>query len=108
MDPSTPDFAHSPGSGSMRREKAITLARFIWDRGISRTELQAFSEEQRRKLARAAGVNPPSTHETWDLVDDLIKLKNEWAQAHPGHPSALPGKLDEKIMWVKPPIKPWT
>lgn len=41
-----------------RRQKALTLARYIWDRAITSAELLAMSDEERRKLARAAGVRP--------------------------------------------------
>lgn len=108
MDTPDADFAHTDQAEKMRREKAVNLARFIWDRGIDSTELSALSDEQRRKLARAAGANPPSTNETWVTVAGLLDEKNAWAADHPGHPAAAPGHRDEKIMWIKPPITPWT
>ncbi|MBJ8347574.1 hypothetical protein [Antrihabitans sp. YC2-6] len=108
MDGSDADFAHTDRAGNMRREKAITLARYVWERGIDAVELQTLSDEQRRKLARAAGVNPPSTSETWNEVAGLLDRKDAWAAANPDHPSATPQLVDEKIMWIKPPITPWT
>lgn len=102
-----PDFAHSTSSEERRREKAITLARYIWDRGISSSELRGLTDEQLRKLARAAEVNPPSTSETWTAVESLIDQKDQWARAHPDHRAAKPQHPDEKIMWIKPSIKPW-
>lgn len=102
-----PDFAHTDGADSKRQEKAVTLARFVWELGISSTELAGLADGTRRKLARAAGVNPPGTHETWDLTGALLDRKDEWARAHPDHPGAAPARRDEKIMWIKPPITPW-
>ena len=102
-----PDFAHTDGADSKRREKAVALARYIWELGISRTELAELADGTLRKLARAADVNPPSTRETWDLTGDLLDRKDEWARANPDHPAAVPSRRDEKITWVKPPIAPW-
>ncbi|NMN96873.1 hypothetical protein [Antrihabitans stalactiti] len=108
MDTPDADFAHSDQAQKMRREKAVSLARFIWDRGIDSVELRGLPDEQLRKLARAAGANPPSTNETWVTVAELLDEKNAWAADHPDHPAAAPSHRDEKIMWIKPPITPWT
>src|SRR5690349_21822387 len=102
MDGSSSDFAHSTASEERRREKAITLARFIWDRDINSRELGHLTDEQLRKLARAAGVNPPSTSETWKAVTALIDQKDQWAAVHADHPGARRTNVGEKIMWIKP------
>lgn len=107
MDASDPVFAHSDHAESMRREKATRLARYIWDRAITSRELSGLTDEQRRKLARAAGVNPPSGSATWQVVADLLDRKDAWAREHPDHPGATAIHSDEKILWIKPPIKPW-
>ena len=108
MDTSDSDFAHSGAATSMRRQKATNLARYVWDRGISSAELASLTDEQRRKLARAADVNPPSSSETWTVVTELLDRKDDWARANPDHPAAVRPHSDEKIMWVKPPVTPWT
>ena len=46
--------------------------------------------------------------ETWLTVVELLDQKSAWAERHPDHPAATPAHRDEKIMWVKPPIVPWT
>lgn len=101
------DFAHSEQAAKSRQDKATALARYVWERGISGAELLALTDTVRRKLARAADITPPSTMETWTITADLLDKKNAWATANPAHPSARPQHLDEKIMWVKPPIAPW-
>jgi hypothetical protein len=101
------DYAHSGHAEAMRAEKTVRLARFAWDRGISGAELRGLDAATRRKLARAAGVNPPSTDETWAAVAELLNRKEAWASRNPGHPAALRAHPDEKLMWVKPPVKPW-
>lgn len=107
MDTSDPDFAHTDQAERKRLEKATALARFVWDRAITGDELHRLPDAQRRKLARAAGVNPPSGAATWDVVGTLLARKDAWAASHPDHPAATPAHADEKIMWVKPPVKPW-
>ncbi len=107
MDTSEPDFAHTDAAEKKRREKAVRLARYIWDLGITTSELHGLTDERRRKLARAAGVNPPSSSATWNTVTELLDEKHAWAAEHPDHPSAIPAHRDEKIMWITPPTKSW-
>jgi hypothetical protein len=102
------DYAHSDAAARSRAEKARRLAGFIWERGITGAELLAMSTALRRKLARAAQTNPPSTEETWQSVAALLDEKDAWAERHPDHPAALRAHRDEKLLWVKPPITPWS
>ena len=102
-----PDFAHTDQAARMRGEKATSLARFAWDRAISGDELLAMPDAQHRKLARAAGVHPPSSMETWHAAVELLARKAEWALRNPGHPAAARAHADERIMWVKRPVPGW-
>ncbi|GAB2676434.1 hypothetical protein [Nocardia goodfellowii] len=102
------DYAHSDVSVSRRAEKARRLATYLWDRDISGAELLGLPAAARRKLARAAGTNPPSTEETWTVAARLLDEKAAWAARNPGHPAAGRACPDEKILWVKPPVRPWT
>ncbi|NLG56545.1 MAG: hypothetical protein GX542_13020 [Rhodococcus sp.] len=104
---SAPDFAHTEQAARNRREKAIGIARYVWDRAIAADELLALPEDALRKLARAADAHPPRSRETWQAVADLLDEKSRWAAAHPQHPAAVPAHEDEKIMWIKPPVTPW-
>ncbi|WP_051461628.1 hypothetical protein [Tomitella biformata] len=92
----------------MRREKAVEIARFVWDRAITGAELLALPEAQLRKLARAAGTHPPSSMETWNVAVELLAEKAEWAQRNPGHPAAARAHEEERIMWVKRPVPGWS
>ncbi|MFD6672798.1 hypothetical protein ACWDTG_22210 [Rhodococcus zopfii] len=103
----TPDFAHTDQAAKNRREKTLALARFAWDRGITGAELLAMTDDYRRRLAREAGAHPPRTMETWNGVAALLDEKTAWALGHPDHPAAERAHPDEKIMWVKPPVRPW-
>ncbi|MBF6357744.1 hypothetical protein IU449_24900 [Nocardia higoensis] len=102
------DYAHNTISAGRRAEKARRLAVYLWDRDISATELRAMPAAMLRKLARAAQTNPPSTDETWQAVAALLDEKAGWARRHPGHPAARRAHPDEKLLWVKPPITPWS
>ncbi|CCF62078.1 hypothetical protein [Nocardia cyriacigeorgica] len=102
------DYAHSDAAARSRAEKARRLAGFVWERGITGAELLAMPAALRRKLARAARTNPPSTDETWQSVARLLDEKDAWAARHPEHPAATRAHLDEKLLWVKPPITPWS
>ncbi|MCP2320051.1 hypothetical protein APR12_005429 [Nocardia amikacinitolerans] len=102
------DYAHSDASVSRRAEKARRLAVYLWDRDISGAELRDMPAATRRKLARAAETNPPSTDETWLVVARLLDEKNAWAARNPGHAAAARAHVDEKLLWVKPPITPWS
>lgn len=101
------DYAHSPAAEAGRAAKARQLAGYLWDRDISGPELLGISAAVRRKLARAAEVNPPGTEETWRSVARLLDEKAEWAMRHPGHPAAARHHTDEKLLWVKPTVTPW-
>ncbi|MBH0777034.1 hypothetical protein [Nocardia bovistercoris] len=106
--PDVADYAHTDASVSRRAEKARRLAAYLWDRDISGPELLGLSAATRRKLARAAGANPPSTEETWSAVAELLAAKLAWSARNPGHPAARRPHAEEKILWVKPPVTPWT
>lgn len=101
------DYAHSPAAEAGRAAKARQLAGYLWDRDISASELLELAGPVRRKLARAAGVNPPSTEETWRSVARLLDDKAVWAARHPAHPAARRPHTEEKLLWVKPPVTPW-
>jgi hypothetical protein len=101
------DYAHTDIAAKGRAEKARRLAAYIWERGITGAELLALPDPTRRKLARAADTNPPSTDETWTLAAHLLDEKDAWAVRNPNHPAAQRSSADERILWVKPPVKPW-
>ncbi|NKY87151.1 hypothetical protein [Nocardia veterana] len=101
------DYAHTDHASKGRAEKARRLAAYLWQRGITGAELAEIPAATRRKLARAADTNPPSTGETWDQVARLLDEKDAWAARHPNHPAAQRRCTDEKILWVKPPVTPW-
>lgn len=101
------DFAHTDRAEKNRRDKAIALARYAWNRGVTGTELLAMSDDIRRRLARAADAHPPRSMETWYLVAQLLDEKTAWAEQHPDHPASVRTDADEKIMWVKPRVRSW-
>ncbi|MFI6867708.1 hypothetical protein [Nocardia sp. NPDC050406] len=101
-------YAHSNAAEHARLDKARRLAAYVWHRDITSAELLNMPMPQRRKLAREANANPPSTDETWQVVARLLDEKDAWATRNPGHPAARRQHTDEKITWVKPPVKPWT
>ncbi|QIS18283.1 hypothetical protein [Nocardia terpenica] len=102
------DYAHTDSAEKGRADKARRLAAYLWPRGITAPELLALPPTTRRKLARAAAINPPGTDETWTQVAHLLDKKDAWATRNPNHPAAQRNHLDEKILWVKPPVTPWS
>ncbi|MFR9751667.1 hypothetical protein ACL02S_11600 [Nocardia sp. 004] len=102
------DYAHSAAAAESRAQKARRLASYLWHRDITGTEVLAMPAPMRRKAAKAAGTNPPSTDETWVMVATLLDEKDSWAERHPAHPAAHRAHTDEKLLWVKPPITPWS
>lgn len=97
----TPDpFKHSDKAAANRLVKARTLARWLWDRGIDGDELVACTPALRRRIARAAGVNPPSGIDTWSVVAEMLDEKDEWLGRHPGHPSGARAHEGEKADWI--------
>lgn len=103
-----PDHAHSDAANAGRVAKARRLAAYLWSRDIRSAELTTLDAATLRKLARAAQTNPPSTGETWRVVADLLDQKDAWAARNPGHPAAVRAHADEKLLWVKPPVRPWS
>jgi hypothetical protein len=74
------DPAHAPDAERRRTEKAVTLARWCWFRGVGPGTVAAWSEGVRREAARAVGVNPPHDDTTWALVRTGL---TRWAAEHP-------------------------
>ncbi len=101
------DYAHTDHASKGRAEKARRLAAYLWHRAVTGPELLTLTPPTLRKLARAADTNPPSTEETWKQVAALLDEKDAWAARHPNHPGARREHPDEKILWIKPPVKPW-
>lgn len=93
-------FRHSEKAAANRLVKATVLARWLWDRGIDGDELVACGAAQRRRMARAAGVNPPSGIDTWSVVAEMLDEKSAWMERHPGHPSGAREHEDEKSQWI--------
>lgn len=94
------DFAHTSHAEGRRRTKAIHLARYLWDRGLTPADLLSLRAEQLRRLARTVGVHPPRSAETWYVTARLLEQKTRWAQAHSDHPAAARARLDERELWM--------
>lgn len=79
------DFAHTTAAEQARMEKAKTLARWCYTRGI-RGHLLEVDPAVLRSLARQAGVNPPhqvgAVSPTWQLVDELLVARAQWDRDH--------------------------
>lgn len=93
------EFRHSARSVANRQAKAKVLARFLWDRHLGTEELEAYSPAELRAIARAAGVNPPSTGDTWSATADLLAAQEAWLASHPAHPAGARKHLDDAWKW---------
>jgi hypothetical protein len=93
-------FGHTPAAENDRAAKAKVLASFLWDRALTGSDLAGMPDDRRRSLARAAGVNPPSDHKTWDAVERLLERQEGWARANPDHPRAAHPLADLRGDWT--------
>lgn len=79
------DFAHTTAAERARQDKAKTLARWCYARGISAGVLE-LDPVLLRSIARRAGVNPPrqvgAVSPTWQLVVDLLAARAQWDHEH--------------------------
>lgn len=102
---SVDSFKHSAQAESNRRAKATELARFLWDRDIDGNQMLAFSDKWRRKLARAAAVNPPSSIATWQATAELLAAKKQWLErGNQAHPAAARAQLEDQGAWFPEPV----
>jgi hypothetical protein len=100
-------FKHSATAEANRKAKATTLARFLWDRDISGPQVLAFSDKWRRKLARAAAVNPPSSITTWEVAAELLAAKQQWLdRGNHEHAAAARNHLEDQGTWIPEPAAP--
>lgn len=100
-------FAHTEQANRRRRDKAIALARYAWDRRIGADELAGFDDAVLRSFARAAGVHPPRSGDTWEAAVALLRRKERWADRNPDRPEVARAHPEERIMWIKPPVRGW-
>ena len=105
MAPAPDGFRHTARSVANRHAKAKVLARFLWDRHLGTGELEAYSPAELRAIARAAGVGPPSTRDTWQATADLLAAQEAWLAANPAHPAGARNHLDDAWHW-EPGFKP--
>lgn len=98
--PAIDPFRHGAKAEANRMLKAKDLARWLWDRDISGEQVMAFSNKWRNKMARAAGVNPPSTLETWTVVADLMERMAQLDDAGSASGISKRHHLDEHEQWV--------
>jgi hypothetical protein len=74
------DPAHDQRAEANRTAKAVTLARWCWDRAIAPESIEAWDDRMRRQVARTCGVTPPHDDTTWALVRQGL---TRWAGEHP-------------------------
>ena len=94
------DFAHTDVAVRNRAAKARALAVHAWHRGLGGADVLALDDARRRDFARAAGVHPPSSGETWLAAARLLDEKEAWAARNPGHPAAARDALAERGDWT--------
>lgn len=108
-EPTSTHYAHSEYAERNRVKKAHTLARWLYERDMSAAHLYAATPPLLRAWARAAGVTPPSTMETWDATVDALDVLEGWAEANPDHPAAARPHVAERAAWLttdEPPTEP--
>ena len=93
-------FRHGAYAEANRLAKARQLARWLWDRDIDGEQVLGFSNKWRNKIARAAGVNPPSTLETWTVAVDLMVRMQQLADSGTQPEASERHHLDEHEQWA--------
>lgn len=69
--------------------KARRLAEWCWGQCVLSGEIAGWPEELRRRVARAVGVNPPGSWDTWARVVWFLERKEEWAAGNAGDERAV-------------------
>ena len=98
--PATDPFRHGAYAEANRMTKAKQLARWLWDRDIKGEQVLGFTNKWRNKIARAAGVNPPSTLETWTVAVELMSRMEELAGTGTQPEASERHHLDEHEQWA--------
>jgi hypothetical protein len=98
--PAIDPFRHGAHAEANRLAKARQLARWLWDRDITGEQVLGFTNKWRNKIARAAGVNPPSTLETWTVAVDLMARMEELAATGTQPEASERHHLDEHEQWA--------
>lgn len=93
-------FRHGAHAEANRMLKARQLARWLWDRDIGGDQVLGFSNKWRNKIARAAGVNPPSTLETWTVAVDLMGRMQQLADSGTQPEASERQHLEEHEQWA--------
>lgn len=101
--PATDPFSHGAHAVANRQLKARTLARWLWDRNISPAQVLGYSNKWRNKIARAAGVNPPSTLETWTVAAELMGAMEQLKASGTQPVASERHHLDEHEQWATEP-----
>ncbi|MCU6479039.1 hypothetical protein [Arthrobacter sp. A2-55] len=101
--PKPDPFKNSPRAEANRKAKAKVLARWLWDRNIDGATLLGFTPKYLREIARAAGANPPSTIDTWNVAVGLMAKMEARAAAEPNSPVTTRNYLDEHEKWATDP-----
>jgi hypothetical protein len=70
-----------------RRAKAEQIAAWCWNQGLTWEHLEYTSDAEWNTLCRLA-IKRTASDQTRRLVQALITIKENWAEAHPDHPQA--------------------
>ena len=98
--PAIDPFRHGTKAEANRQQKAKELARWLWDRDISGEQVLSYTNKWRNKIARAAGVNPPSTLETWTVATELMERMAQLAGSGSRPGASDRHHLDEHEQWA--------
>ncbi|MGL3806378.1 hypothetical protein ACSYDW_09800 [Paeniglutamicibacter sp. R2-26] len=98
--PAIDPFRHGTKAEANRQQKAKELARWLWDRNISGEQVLSYTNKWRNKIARAAGVNPPSTLETWTVAAELMERMAQLAESGSRPGASDRHHLDEHEQWA--------
>jgi hypothetical protein len=76
------DYAHNPHAARDRLEKAKAIARWLWDRGVTAAQLDAYTDAEWSRVSRLAADRSASDH-TRLVTYGLMIVKEAWAAANP-------------------------
>ncbi len=89
--PNADDFAFSNHANELRRAKAIVLARWLFEHGMTADEVESMNEDEQRHAEREAGKarlekpKPLTTQHRpllWSIVLVLLREKYAWIAKH--------------------------
>lgn len=89
------DYAHTEWANRKRREKALTLAKYLYEQGLRTADVLTMLTAERKAVEKACDVRTSHRDELWGLVVEALDDREDWDAQHPppriSEPEPAPG-----------------